>query len=140
MGSMGVGVLTPTPLTEKRSSLASVVELPRPWDSGLPKGTAVSDGTKLRRGPVGVGLVDEFFPQDRDVGRGLDAEADDTRLDGHHPDGDAEAGQDDALVEAARKDEHGQTPFRMLRGTRGERDSHSPLSGSSRDASCWAEV
>jgi hypothetical protein len=35
MGSRGIGVSTPIPMTENRSPLTSVVESPRPWDSKL---------------------------------------------------------------------------------------------------------
>jgi hypothetical protein len=74
------------------------------------------------RGPPGSGTdfqvaggsgqpAEKLFPHDFDLGWGLDAEADDAPGNGDNPDGNAQAGKGDSLIQAAGKDEHGELLF-----------------------------
>jgi hypothetical protein len=91
---------------------------PPSW--AAPKGVQSTGRFRLRRAKAarlpGLGRPDKILPQDRHLRRGLDAEADDPGLEGHDLDGDAEAGEDDLLLQPARQDEHDGTPFRRRAG------------------------
>jgi hypothetical protein len=53
-----------------------------------------------------LGLVGEFLPQDGYVGWRLDADANSATLNGGYLECDAEIGENDFFVEAARENEH----------------------------------
>src|SRR5262245_33022637 len=61
----------------------------------------------------GRSLVENFVSDDRDLRRGVNADANDAPFDGDHVDRQVEAGEDDLFMTTARKDQREWTPFRI---------------------------